>query len=269
MNIAIHAHVYYAELWDELADCLRNFQGYPYDLFVTTPHSDETLKKRILSDFPDADYRILENRGYDLGPFIDVLNSLDLSKYDYIVKLHTKRDWSGWFNFMHVHGPQWRNMLLSFCRTRQAVENALDVFQRNPKAGMVANASLIITHGDYPESENVKQRAEQLLAKARLLPAQRIFIAGTMFMARAQLLKPLQGLRTLNDFEPVLQHEVGTLAHAYERLLGYAISAQGMSITPLDRPQNPLAILWPLIVPPYKLLASIHRFLSPHPQLRA
>lgn len=257
MNIAIHAHVFYPELWDELASCIRNFQGYPYDLFVTTPHSDKSLQQKILSDFPHADYRILENRGYDLGPFVDVLNSLDLSKYDYIVKLHTKRDWSGWFNFMHVHGPQWRNMLLSFCRTRQAVETGFNVFLNDPSAGMIADASLIVTHGDYLESENVQQLAEQLLRRAKIIPTRRIFVGGTMFMARAKLFKPIQGLLQPADFETVQRHELGTLAHTCERLLGYAVVSQGMKVISLGRPKNSLSLLWPIIVPTYRVLAFI------------
>lgn len=261
MKIAIHAHVFYPELWDELAGCIRNFQNYTCDLFVTTPHSDEALMNRILSAFPNADYRVLENRGYDLGPLVDVISSIDLSKYDYVVKLHTKRDWSGWLNFMRVRGPQWREMLLSFCHSKQAIENTLSVFQRNPNAGMAADASLVVSHGDFPESEDVKKRAEQLLREAGLTPNRRIFAAGTMFIVRAKLLAPLQGLKNLKDFELVRQHETGTLAHVYERLLGYAISAQGMAIAPLGKPQNRLSILWPVIVPTYRLLARAYKLL--------
>lgn len=256
-TIAIHAHVYYPELWDELAGCIRNFNGHHCDLFVTTPHADKSLRQKVLSDFPNADYRVLENRGYDLGPFVDVLNGIDLSKYDYIVKLHTKRDWSGWFNFMRVRGSRWRDMLLGFCRSERAVSDVLETFRRRPSAGMIADASLIVTHGDYLESNNVKLRTERLLREARLVPRRRIFIGGTMFIARACLFKPLQGLRSLGDFEIVRQHELGTLAHSYERLFGYAAAAEGFEIIPIGRARNGLSILWPIIVPTYKFLAFI------------
>lgn len=37
LRFAIHAHVYYRELWPELATCIRNFADYEHNLFITTP----------------------------------------------------------------------------------------------------------------------------------------------------------------------------------------------------------------------------------------
>ena len=60
----------------------------------------------------------------------------------------------------------------------------------------------------------------------------RLFIAGTMFMCRAGVLKPLQQAPYgIDDFEPYDPFKPGgSLAHAYERLLGYVVTAQGYKI---------------------------------------
>lgn len=229
LRFAIHAHVFYPELWDELASCIRNFQVYPYDLFVTTPHSDETLKRRILSDFPDADYRVLENRGYDVGPFMEVLNSLDLGKYDFIVKLHTKRDYNGIVNLRHFKGSEWRNRLLDFCSSPENLSRTLDTFDKNPQVGMLSHGSLLTDVGDFLEDTSVRQSADMLLEDMGLTPRGHRFVAGTCFIVRTSLIKPLVGRFKLSDFTAGGDHRC-SLAHILERLFGYLVSAQGCQI---------------------------------------
>lgn len=256
-RFAIHAHVFYPELWPELAACIRNFGDYDIDLFVTTPHHDTALKTTILGDFPTANYRILENRGYDVGPFCEILNGLDLTHYDFIVKLHTKRDWRGWFNFHYVRGNSWRKRLLSFCATHEALRKTLLIFESNPNTGIVADPSVIVTHGDYLESSTVKNSALNLIKQQGLTTRRRAFIGGTMFIIKAALLKPLQGVCHLQDFEPVRNHELRTLAHVCERVFGYLVSAQGYMIRPSRAGISPIELLWFVIVPTYKILAFL------------
>lgn len=253
-RFAIHAHVFYPELWPELANCIKNFENHDIALYVTTPHAGDDIRERIFAEFPFANYRVLENRGYDVGPFMEVLNSLDLSNYDFIVKLHTKRDWDGWFNSMYVHGGKWRNWLLDFCKTKENLERTLSVFNTNFDVGAVANPNVIVTHGDYLEKESVKERAKLLIEKIGLPSATRCFIGGTMFICRATLLKPLQNSCVLSDFSPVKKHELATLAHVYERALGYIITAQGKTIVASIRTYTVFPHLWFITVPIYNIL---------------
>lgn len=90
-RILTHVHVYYTRMWPEIETRLQNITE-PYDLFVTLPLENEPLRADVLRFKPDASVSVVENRGFDVAPFIDVLNRVDLNKYDYVVKLHTKRD---------------------------------------------------------------------------------------------------------------------------------------------------------------------------------
>lgn len=262
MNIAIHAHVFYPELWDELASCIRNFQGYPYDLFVTTPHPDETLKKQILSDFPDANYRVLENRGYDVGPFMEFLNGLDLDKYDFIVKLHTKRDYNGIVNLRHFKGSEWRIRLLDFCSSPENLSRTLAAFDKDPLVGMLSHGSLITDVGDFLEDTSVRQSADMLLEDMGLIPRGHRFVAGTCFIVRASLIKPLVGRFKLSDFTAGGDHRY-SLAHILERLFGYLVSAQGCQILGIPSASRIMEFLIMPLLPFHRVIRTLHNRTKP------
>lgn len=237
MKIVIIAHVYYVDLWEDIANCMANFP-HGTDIHVTTPHDDPVLRSRVLKQFPDADFRVVENRGYDVAPFLTVLDDMDLSKYDYLVKLHTKRDVSGWCNYLPFTAKRWRRLLLEFCSTKSKVNAALSFMERHPMVGMMAHPALIVSKGDFEESESIKVLAEQEILKLGLQPTCRRFVAGTMFLARARCFLPLQGHVSQLAFSASPGdtnmneglHSSG-LAHVYERVLGYLICAQRMKIS--------------------------------------
>lgn len=58
------------------------------------------------------------------------------------------------------------------------------------------------------------------------------FVAGTMFMVRADLLEQIKKLNlTQDDFEsPDLSHEGCQMAHIFERLCGYTVTSQDYKI---------------------------------------
>lgn len=255
-RFAIHAHVYYPELWDELEGCVRNFPPGEYDLFVTTPHGDAAIGKRVLTAFPECDYRVLENRGYDVGPFIDFVNRLNLSDYEYLVKLHTKRDFNGIENYIRFSGAKWREWLLAFCKTKENLSATLRRF-RDPTVGMVGHPSLKIATGDFFESKKVIENAAQWVAKLGLRPKRRCFVGGTMFIVKAELFRCLQGKISIEDFAEIKSHEAGTLAHVFERVLGYVVYAQGYRISGYCFRFNFLALFAPIIVPTYRILAFV------------
>lgn len=88
------------------------------------------------------------NYGYDVALFFNVLDRLDLDCFDYVIKLHTKRDTPKcWVNFTPFEGGQWRRSLLSFCATPEAARRTLAAFARRPRLGMVAARALIDPSG--------------------------------------------------------------------------------------------------------------------------
>lgn len=253
-RVAIIAHVYYTSLWDELSTSINIITAYPHDLFITLPPTNKYLTKRIKAQYPHAVIRILENRGYDIGPFIDTINSLNLDNYKYIVKLHTKRDVTErflcWINGRHHHGNTWRRELLMFCSTASAFVTTLLRLESDPSIGMATSESLIIREDDiferiYPETPAA---ARAFIQTCGLTMGKAEFVAGTMFIARASLFKPIKSRFSIDDFPSTNdKRHNGPVAYMLERALGYLVGAQGMRIADFKKDcflQKPLHIYY-------------------------
>ena len=90
--ILVHLHLFYPEMWLELKTCINNIASYPFKLYVTMVNEHQDVINDIKMSFNYPHIEIVENRGYDIGPFINIINKTNLDDYSYIVKLHTKRD---------------------------------------------------------------------------------------------------------------------------------------------------------------------------------
>lgn len=234
MRIAVIVHVFYPELWPELAHCIRNVGG-EREVFVT--YADEASVSEAKRDFPDARFVRCENRGYDVWPFLKVLQALDLGNYDCIVKLHTKRDvvdgFRYKFNHVLLNGSAWREYLLAFAKTPAAWRKTARQLSR-PDVGLVAERHVIMRRRDVPIARTYEtfDRAAELLG----LPADETrrtgrYVAGTMFAAKPAALRPLLA-RTFSadDFEQPQGHLTETFAHVLERAMGLSVSAAGLRL---------------------------------------
>ena len=217
MKLVVILHAYYPELRAELDACLANLDE-PYDLYVTDAGSD--------------------NRGFDVWPFLRMLDTLDLTRYTHVLKLHTKRDVVRpvGFNGFRVSGSTWRDWLLSFVRTPAAWAETKARISR-PGVGMVAAAECILDRRGTPgrEERETYDAAVREAARRFALPEAAFrraeYVGGTMFLARAEALKPLQGRFTESDFDVSnAEHLSNSFAHVVERLIGFAVTAAGFRI---------------------------------------
>lgn len=220
--ILVHAHVFYPELWQELKQCISNIRPYPFDLFVTMVEDHKEVIEDIRNHFLGARVEIIENRGYDVAPFLYVLNEVDLDQYDYIVKVHTKRDVRDERSvFRGLRGSLWRESLLSFLNTPERFKSYLEAFEKSPKIGMQNSYKLIVKHD---VRDRLAQKRKKKFLKDRGLPVLKDqFIAGTMFFVRASIFKDIKDLNIpLEAFDTKSDHET-QLAHVFERLFGYFV----------------------------------------------
>lgn len=243
MKVAVHLHLYYLEQLPELLARLENLNraGITWDLFVTMPaavcsfsatgKNAAHLSAAVIS--PAAVIWHPENRGYDVGPFIDFLHRVRLDEYDYILKIHTKRRQHGeycCFNGIRFHTAAWSKMLLdALLETPEIVRKNFALLENETDIGMVGNGFCLTGEvGTYKMLEaSIKNEAD----KMHLPPIENFsFIAGTMFIVRARLLQPF--LRyDINDFEAAdSQIRDYTLAHVLERLFGMSVTARGYKI---------------------------------------
>lgn len=232
MKILVHLHLYYQDMLEQMLDLLKSLDQVNYDLYVTTS-PDFSEQDKITNFHNQSKILPVPNRGYDLAPFVYVLQQVNLDDYDYIIKLHTKRDLPKPANLPNCSllGGEWRNLLTGFLRSPQALQQALEQFEKHPQVGQLSHSLLIISAGK--EDKEANHRAGEIMSQMGLKIKQKTFVAGTMFICRARLMQPLKKLQlTAQDFDaPLASHQGGTLAHALERVLGWMIWAQGYKIS--------------------------------------
>ena len=232
VKVAVIVHVYYPGLWQELAGCIANIDE-PFDLFVTC--ADGCVAAAVKREFPHANVMTVENVGFDIWPFLKVLNAIDLSSYSSIVKLHTKRDVPSEprivIGGMDCTGAAWRNELLSFIATPDAWAASKRMISR-PDVAAVAGCRCIVRRNDVPKCVRyVFDQALQAVHDMGLKPRRPQFVGGTMFLMRAAMLRPLQGRWDASSFDVPAGHKSNTFAHLVERMIGFCACTNGMRIT--------------------------------------
>ena len=229
--ILVHCHIFYEDLWKELSEYINNIT-VPFDLYVTMVQKHPMLQKQINKQFPKAKIEIVENLGFDVGPFIHVLKKVNLNDYSYIIKLHTKRNMANnvYINGFNVGLENWRTYLTDFLNSKEKFNKLLEQFENNTDVGMHANYRII-----YKEkarySKRISDKYYDLFSKLKIKNTH--FVAGTMFMVRAKLFKIVQQANiSILDFEKP-DHRKNTLAHYFERYFGWVITSQGYKIQDL------------------------------------
>lgn len=234
-TLLAHWHVFYEDQVPYFLQKLSHIQGVDWDLVVTFPAMRPETRAQIAAVFPKALFLQVENAGYDIWPFIRALREAGISNYRYVLKLHTKnasarRTHIGgvWFK-----GHQWRNMLVdALLRTPGRLNFILKEMEEDPSAGMACNGLLLRQRtGELPEESDLLARE---LERIGLTDTHGLFCAGTMFLSRASVLEALvDAPLSASDFGlQTATHQTGSLAHAYERILGVLVESAGCHFLP-------------------------------------
>jgi lipopolysaccharide biosynthesis protein len=233
-KIALLAHIFYADLVDEIIEYAKNIDQ-DFDILITcVADSYQMVSKRFNEEFPNClvDIKVVENHGRDIGPFL--CNHVDsYYRYDYICKIHSKKS-------LHAGGiNNWRGFLYErLLGSKEQVNSIIEQFENDESLGI-----------QYPEySDDIKPFiswgsnkgiCEDFMNSLGLdcpeyLPD---FPAGSMFWFRPKALDILlqQGWQ-YQDF-PVEQGQIDeTIMHAVERCLcliskkyGYKYEMVGLS----------------------------------------
>ena len=131
--------------------------------------------QKILSFKPDAKIIIVPNTGYDVYPFIYVLQNINIDNYDYVLKIHTK------------HNIKDRNKILKpLLWSKNNFRKLLNKMINNENIGIIGHKVQQI-YGGSPEENEVLNPLLETLG----IPAHKYhhFIPGTMFLIRTKQLK--------------------------------------------------------------------------------
>lgn len=226
VSIAVVVHLHYDEVWQDFSSRLARL-SLPFDLIVTTSKARPERDACIRADFPEARIVVYENRGRDVGPFIQLLNDGYLENHELICKVHSKRSLA--LGSRAIFGEVWRlSMLNDLLGSDASVKAIINRFLAEPDLGLVGPAQFRLPN-DYRHSyEDTwgrnNEAATKKLAMALGCPDERLrlgFFAGTMFWIRRDLLDRLKPLDlTLKSFPEEAGQPDGTLQHALERLFG-------------------------------------------------
>lgn len=218
--IAVVVHVYFLELWPELAHSIRSID-VDADVIVTITEAggrSSDLQDQISREFPEATVAILPNKGRDILPFCWLLSHGFLDNYEAICKIHTKK------SDHRIDGNDWRRQLLADLLPGPNTEALLHRFATSPAQILTSPAGL---RSDRDSWGHNRSNVAQLLPPnmcAGKQPAP--FPAGSMFWTKAPVLAWLKRLKLTDaDFEFELGQLDGTTAHAIERLFGFAALA--------------------------------------------
>lgn len=236
--LLVHLHLYYTDMWPEFAGYLSNLSDYNYDLYVTGVEISPEIRQEILSFKKDAKILITENRGHDVWPFLSVLNQVDLDKYSYIIKIHTKNTSSDVpiKTNKRIFSRRWFKKLLieALIGSPQIIKQNLENFSKDPKLGMIGSKYLIsyVDQRSMDVIDKIKPVSDKIGIKDT---TNKTFVEGTMFMVKADLMKIFQNKFTAQDFTPSEKTgSGGALSHVLERVLCIAVSYAGYKLQGFD-----------------------------------
>jgi lipopolysaccharide biosynthesis protein len=223
-RFAIVLHLYYRDLWLEFEHRLRALT-LPFHLIITTTERDPEFETRIRRSFPSADILVYENRGRDVGPFLQLLHEGRLDAFPFICKLHGKR--SGNNGARALLGAVWlRANIVDLIGSDAQVRRIINRFEHNPYVGVIGSDRFRLPNNHISDevawAEN-RDMTLKLVEQMGVSPTdfELDFFAGTMFWISQNALAPIRKLNlTLDDFPMENGAVDGELAHAVERVFG-------------------------------------------------
>lgn len=222
-KIAIALHLHYPDLWPEFEALLEAIDRR-FHLILTLTRPDAALAQRVQARFRNAEIVVYDNRGRDVGPFIQLLHEGRLDPFDLICKLHGKK--SDLRGPRMILGEVWRQAsAFDLIGSRDTVDRIIAEFERSPDTDMIGSRRFRLPNKWKSEDAawgRNRAMIVKLLGTMGMAPdAPLDFFAGTMFWVRRGALEPLKQLDlSLASFPDETGQVDGTLQHALERILG-------------------------------------------------
>lgn len=257
-RFAIVVHVYYHDLWPDFRARLLDLD-IEFDLFVTaTFFDDETdaMIADIVAHFPTARCIPLPNHGRDIFPFVHLVNAGLLDGYAAICKFHTKK------SPHRVDGEDWRNHLISGILDGPRTSAIVTAFLSDQEAGFLVADGQHFTDAQWWGSN--RARVKEILLRVEIQATENglSFPAGSIYWLKPEILAMIKAMRlTEHEFEMEIGQVDGTLAHAFERAIGFLCTNGGqvvrqssevfsnLTVTDLPRPSYTSAFYLPQFHP--------------------
>jgi glycosyltransferase involved in cell wall biosynthesis len=218
-DIAVHLHVFYLNLIDEIIDYLKNFPC-DFTLYITTNTKEKLdfIQLRISRSNLKCKFKsyVTQNKGRDIAPMFFL--SDQLLKHDLVLHLHTKRSPHN-FNL-----AGWRRyLLMSLIGNSGVISSIVNEFEKRPKLGIFFPTpfepirKFMNIGGNI---ENISKILDLAGLKSEINNLNtNYFPAGSMFWFNPNSLINLFHINfDSKDFEDENGQTDSTLSHAIERL---------------------------------------------------
>ncbi|MCW5608135.1 MAG: PIG-L family deacetylase [Nitrosomonas sp.] len=245
-RIAIHAHIFYADLANEFAMFLNNMP-YPYDLFVSTANeTDKHTCQRALSHLPQLEHltiAVVPNRGRDIAPFFCTFGQT-LRQYEYIAHIHSKKSL-----YSNGKADGWREYLLNHLLGNPLqIRKIFSLLTGNKSVGLIYPqnfTSLPHWANTWLSNKALGQRLCRKLGIASVPSGYFDFPAGSMFWAQTKAIQPLFNAGfNIEDFPEETRQNDATLAHSIERVFALVSRQSGFNTIILQDEQSPSWSRW-------------------------
>lgn len=229
-KVLVHLHLYYPDQLDYMLKKLKNINSCDWDLFVTMTKQDEQAIQKLKGFKPDVHIIQVEDKGFDIWPFLQVLNLVALENYDDILKIHTKKyrkkkDFYG-------RGNAWRNYLIdALLGSRKQFQKNIHLMQMDKSVGLIGSRATLATMGCFEKDDSIL--FDRMCQNHGILISKGRFIAGTMFLVRAKCFQRIKDMNFKSEDFNHIQQTSGrtTTAHTLERLLSRIVEIEGYKIT--------------------------------------
>ncbi|MCV3210529.1 hypothetical protein OHD62_29715 [Mesorhizobium sp. YC-39] len=231
-RVGVFLHIFYPDAALQIIELLSRIQD-EYSLVVT--HSgclDEGLQREISGLRRPTIYKSVSNLGHDVYPFLTALQIPEVSEFEIVCKLHTKRG----DNPMAL---SWRKEMLSATiGNPKLFGRIVEAFATNRKACLLGPETTYKSAKAFMYKNEARVTA---LAKSTGISTESDwgFFAGTTFWAQRRLFDPILVIPEAElDFADGLSAGDGEMSHAMERFFGLLPRKIGGTTLLVDRSGN-------------------------------
>lgn len=228
-RVGIVVHVFYTDVFVEICEMLSMWSILKnVELVITTIKENYSEVKNILSNSP-LKYSIFinENRGRDVYPFVKCLDMGVLTKFNFLIKVHTKKS-------LHRNdGDKWRKIIFDSLLTESNAIKYFEKILKDERIGLVAPKGQCVPFDYYwgSNQEKVEKMLSSRFGDIGLDYDNMKFVAGTMFIASRRFVCSMKRFKMSDEiFEDELGQIDGTTAHAIERIIGALVYIDNLDI---------------------------------------
>lgn len=236
LRACAYVHLHYMETWPEIESALLQ-NTMEMDVVISVTAQDSNFRENVLTTFPNARIIHMENRGRDVGPFMELLKQGIFKNYDVVCKIHGKLSRKN--GRETVSGHRIRRYTLACLLANGAGDHILKSFSEHPELGLLGPRNLSLPLKGKSVSQYIKNELSHMRevferADVTLDPLDTQFFVGTMFWFRPAAFKLFERTNIgLSDFQPENGAKKGTLQHGLERSFssitrqaGYKVAAK-------------------------------------------